>query len=194
MGDVSQVELTDAQKEKQPLLIGFGIILAPEELDHAAYLELSWALHIARVLHPNKVIELRCCGRGGDGSRAFAVADLIQHDGQVAGIAVGRISSGHSIIWGACQARYAYPNSIVSIHQARTDWINEYSQQDFENHSESIVRLNERMIRLYSAISNKGHEYWHDLLFRGGRALVDLDYEKLIALEMAKPSKELRNE
>jgi ATP-dependent protease ClpP protease subunit len=108
----------DSQTEKQPLLESHAIIIAPEGIDHSSYLELSWALHVGRVLHPGRPLELRCCGDGGELSPAFALSDLIRSDGNIDGICIGRVSSAHSLIWASCNRRFVHPSALLGVHQS----------------------------------------------------------------------------
>jgi len=184
--------LTDDQKETQPLLEDYGIIIAPEELSHATYAELSWALYVGRKLHPEKPIELRCCGDGGEVALSLALVDLIQADGNVDGICVGQVCSGHSLLWAACIRRFVYPNALLSIHQTLHFG---YNSNAVSEHDQRIINMrmewgNKRLIDIYTAASRCDRSYWRELLYSTMTEMVSLDAGQLIDLGMAVPISE----
>jgi ATP-dependent protease ClpP protease subunit len=182
---------TDDQQKAQPLLEQHGIIIAPEEINHDTYIELSWALRIGRELHPAQPLEFRCCGVGGESSRSFAIYDLVQQDGNIDGIALGRVSSGHSIIWSGCNRRFVYPTAMVSVHQSKNgSWQQGQVQRDYELGYEQTKWTNSRLVEIYEKVSNQGADYWHDKVFGAGMELFNIDANQLVELDMAKPISE----
>jgi ATP-dependent protease ClpP protease subunit len=183
--------LTEDQQKAQPLLEQYGIIVAPNEIDHDTYLELSWALKIGREMHPESPLELRCCGIGGEVSRSFAIYDLVQQDGNIDGIALGRVSSGHTIIWSGCNRRFVYPTALVSIHQTKNGaWLQGQLQRDYELGFERYKWGNRQLVEIYAKSSNQGADFWHDKVFSAGAELLNFDASQLIELEMAAPISE----
>jgi len=183
--------LTDEQKKQQPLLEELGIILAPEEINYDGYLGLTWALILGRSLHPEKALALHCCGVGGDVGYALAIVDLIQEDGNMDGIAIGRASSGHSVVWAACPRRYVYPNARIGVHQVRTgEWNNNQTERDYQLSSGRYEWINKRLIATYTAASNKNEDYWREIVYGAGIELKDFDADDLLGLGMAKPISE----
>ena len=180
------MSLTESQEKKQPLLEAYGIIVAPNESDHDTYIEWSWALKIGREIHPECPLEIRCCGIGGEVSRSLALYDLIQADGNIDGIALGRVSSGYSIAWSGCNRRFVYPTAVVSIHQAKNGaWQQGQFQRDYEIGHERYKWCNSKLIEIYEKISNQGANYWHDKVYSTGMEMLNFDAEQLIKLDMA---------
>lgn len=170
--------MPEALKETQPLLESDGIIIMPAEVDDDSYFAISTSLRIARRLFPDRPIELRCHGFGGDAGAGFALIDLIKEDGNVDGILLGFAASAHSLIWAACQRRYVYPNAVIGVHQAH-DW---QSQPMFEQtyHMElmKIGWYNKHSASVYAEASNKPQSWWLEKL-KGELSVDVFDYEAL---------------
>jgi len=179
--------LTEDQQKAQPLLEKYGIIITPNEIDHDTYTELSWALQIGREIHKDAPLELRCCGIGGEGHRSFALYDLVRADGNIDGIALGRVSSGYSVVWSGCNRRFVYPSAVIGIHQAKNGaWIQGQLQSDYELGYKHSLWSNNKLVEIYASISNQNTDYWHDAVFSAGMELLNLDARQLIELDMAK--------
>jgi ATP-dependent protease ClpP protease subunit len=190
---MSDIKLSDDQRNEQPLLESHGIIIASVEIDGDAYVELSWALHLGRALHPEKPLELRCHGHGGLAHAALAIADLIIHDGNVDGIAMGEVASAHSYIWAACNRRYVYPNALLGVHRcwATGTWA-PLQGAEYRMLGSNLDLIDRQAIRLYAKQSNKSKKWWRQrLALSSPSALLYLDAHQLIHdLEMARPIKE----
>jgi len=183
--------LTEDQQKAQPLLEQHGIIITPNEIDHESYIELSWAIQIGRVIHKEKALELRCCGDGGEVHRSLALYDLIRADGNIDGIAIGRVSSGYSVVWSGCNRRFVYPSTLVSIHQAQNgSWVQGQFQRDYEMGYEHSQWCNARLIEIYAGISNQDTDYWHKAVLGAGMELLNFDAGQLIKMDMARPISE----
>ena len=179
------MKMTDEQKNSQPLL-EHGIILMPKNVYHEDYINLSWALLLARKSYQDKPLELACYGEGGGINSAFAIYDLVKRDGNIDGIAIGDVSSAHSIVWAACNRRFVYPNSAVSIHQVKNGvWQQGYYEHDYELAGERFRWCNLRVAELYADISNEDKSYWHQQIMSAHAQVAYFDAEKLVELGMA---------
>lgn len=191
MYNVADVVLTDDQKKQQPLLETLGIIIAPENIDFDAYLQLSWALALARFFHPDRILELRCHGSGGLVDAGFAIADLICADGNVDGIALGDVASAHTYLWTACARRYVYPNARFSYHPVATGaWSVRLEAEDFERTAKMTKWENKRVLQMYADASAKSLDWWRKKYTHGGYTLEILNAQTLIDIGMAQPIRE----
>lgn len=179
--------LTDDQKAAQPLLETFGVILLPPDIDHEAYKEMSWALRLARALHPEQPLELRCHGDGGSGDVMLAIVDLVQADGNVDGMLIGRAYSASSVIWAACARRYVYPNAGIGVHGALMNVSSWADGQYYQTYVSGVASTDEAMIALYAAASRKSRKWWRRQMARGHSACVNIDAAKLVEIGMARP-------
>jgi ATP-dependent protease ClpP protease subunit len=180
--------LSDEQKKAQPLLAKWGIIILPEEINHEAYVEFSWALQIGRELHGDKPIELRCCGTGGGSRWSFAIADLIKRDGNIDGILIGEVTSGHSIIWSWCQRRYAYPLASLKVHQVYSSgWASDQTETDHRLSLEEHEYVNKMMIERFAEISIQGSDWWSNVIYGTHIKTKLMPTEELIDMLMAEP-------
>jgi len=186
---IGEIKLTDAQREKQPLLERYGILLAPAELDEAAYVEMSWALHLGRALHPDRPLELRCYGIGGNTYATLAIVNLIRDDGRIDGVLVGDAGSGSSIIWAACPRRYVYPLASINVHESisRTEgWDMAYQRTQLEEQSWQ----NRQIAALYAQASAQSPEWWLDKMAAGHGVATLIPADELIQIGMARPIEE----
>lgn len=111
--------LTDAQRSCQPLLEIDGTIIVPPYIDAESYTELTWAIHLGRIMFPDSPLKLRIAGFGGDADLAFAILSLIKADGNFEGHVLGGAHSSHAMIWLSCQKRYVYPYAMIGIHSVQ---------------------------------------------------------------------------
>jgi ATP-dependent protease ClpP protease subunit len=186
------ITLTDDQRTAQPLLEAFGIIIAPEEVSHASYVQLSWALAVGRALHGDQPLALRCYGDGGDADAALALVDLIQADGNVDGIALGEVSSANATLWVACARRYITPHAMIAIHGvSHGEWRPRWDAEMYRRKVAEFDWYNERLAQLLAAVSTRTARWWLKRLSERGDVLIRFDYDAVVDdLEMARPLKE----
>ncbi len=170
--------LPETLKESQPLLERDGIIIMPADVDDDSYFSISLALRLGRKLFPEKPIELRCHGFGGDAGAGFALIDLIKEDGNVDGILLGFAASAHSLIWAACARRYVYPNAVIGVHQAHNYGQQQMFEQTYMMELQKIGWYNAHCARIYAEASNKSQEWWREKL-KGELSVDVFDYEAL---------------
>lgn len=183
------IALTEAQREKQPLLERYGIVLAPAEIDTAAYVEMTWALHLARAMHPDRAIELRCYGIGGSTYATLAIANLIRADGRIDGVLVGDAGSGSSIVWAACPQRYVYPFASINVHESISraeGWDLAYQRTQLEEQS----WLNRQIAALYTHASTQPPAWWLEKMAAGHGVATLMPADELIQIGMARPIEE----
>ncbi|MHC4646775.1 MAG: ATP-dependent Clp protease proteolytic subunit [Planctomycetota bacterium] len=182
----------DDQTKSQPLLEQYGIILTPFVIDNDTLKELSWALHVGRELHPNKSLELRCNGDGGSADEALAVAELIRFYGNVDGVALGGISSAHTLIWAACARRYVGPYTTIKIHRSGYgEWVNGDDSDVQAYRVADLLVTEQKLAHLYASSSSKSVKWWGKQIKRTRKNIFLLFTAKQIVndLEMARPLK-----
>lgn len=189
---MTEITLTDSQRQAQPLLEQFGIIVATTEVNEDFYKEMSWALYLGRKLHPDKPLELRCHGDGGYTRTAFAIVDLIQLDGNIDGVLIGNSCSSHSFIWAACARRYVTPFAIMSVHGVSFgNWNARLDQDTLVRQGQNFELTNTIIANIYAQASSKSAEWWMEKLRVNGATLYDFNADALINdLQMANPIKD----
>ncbi len=188
--DKSTSILSDDQKEKQPLLEQFGIVIVPKDINFNAYHELTWALKIGRHLHPSKVLELQCTGYGGEVLFGLAIVNLIQNDGNIKGIALGSSVSTHSFIWASCADRRIYKTATIGIHEiAAVDYVRQNEsfsgwirteRKEYELKVRDFQASNEIIANLYVKASNKNKRWWLSKLSEGANTPIYISAKELV--------------
>lgn len=173
-------------ESEQPLL-DRQIILLSGFIDDAMYRQFVWALSTARRDHPKDPIMLWITCPGGATDLAVAMADLVQNDGNVWGVIMGKAASGAASIWASCSHRYATPNSILGIHQVV--FVQRENLTAVDSHMMSIEcqRRNQQIIQTLTTASNCSTEYWTKALLSTNMELVTYDFDDLILFNMARP-------
>ncbi len=184
--DQDALKLSDGQRATQPLLERFGIILTPPKIEDEAYEQMTWALHLGRALHPDKPLELRCYGEGGDSYAMLAIVNLIRADGNVDGVLVGDAGSASSVIWASCQRRYVHPLASLNVHGARQVGGGWNSQAE-RAWLESLEWVDTRIADIYAAASDKAASWWLEKMAAGHGACSLMPAEEIVAIGMARP-------
>jgi ATP-dependent protease ClpP protease subunit len=169
----------------QPLL-DHAIIITPEELNEAAYLDLSTSLFLARHQHPNRPITIRITGDGGETKYAFALYDLIQSDTNITGLILGSASSSHTILWCACQTRLIAPNAKFGLHQpSRLGFEYPHAHSDLQAAAHDLKSITERTAHCYADASTKPYDQWLAILQSVSIECCYLSASDLLEIEMA---------
>jgi len=193
--NISFLSLSDDQEAAQPLLKQFATILVSGLIDNDTYVEFSWALRLGRVLHPTQPLIVQFNGLGGDVTPALGMADLIQADGNVWGVALGRVCSCLSVLWAACARRYIAPNAALGVHPVVMSIGSEMNAAGMRNLADDTDHMDERAIAIYTAASTKDIDYWRSVYFTATDHLEILPASAVIGdLGMAFPLERLNND
>jgi ATP-dependent protease ClpP protease subunit len=185
--------MLDSQREKQPLLEEFGIIILPGNIDEDAYIQMSWSLALGRHLHPDARLILRCWGDGGTASAGLAIADLLRADGNVSGELIGKAQSSSSFIWAACSKRYVYPLAGIGVHSS-VMVLNTWEDADYHRTElDHMKRHDVQIAQIYARASHRDADWWLKKMHQGHSACYLLDAERLVKIGMAKAIRATKN-
>jgi len=178
------------------LLREHGVLVLPEEIDHDAYALLVEALLLVDTLPHMKAITLYCAGLGGDTNAALAIADLLQHRGDVIGLLPGQADSCHADVWLACSERYVFPLGSMGIHETKYTFHNgtHVDVRFARNYAADVRSYNERSARLLAgacADDRFDTVYWLKVMEEiGSRGVRHYAAGWLIEMGIAKPIRE----
>lgn len=177
--------------ETQAKLLAKGVIVLPEEIDHAAYVLMVEAL----LESADRDVRLYCRGDGGGTWAAMAIIDLIRAHGQVTGLLPSMAASSHGVIWAACPRRYVYPSGRLGIHKIAWNAIDTRQDSHSLNNIAAEWQQSEQEIAaIYAAASNKTQREWYAAMqSTGSSGLRTFTAPQLIALGMARPIDELQS-
>lgn len=134
------------------------IILSDEINDASASIVVSELLFLESQ-DPDKPIEMYINSPGGSITAGMAIYDTMQFvKCEVYTICVGMAASMGSFLLaaGTKGKRFALPNSEIMIHQPLGGYQGQAS--DFKIHSDHILRIRERMNRMYSEFTGQPFE------------------------------------
>lgn len=175
--------------ELRTKLLARGIVVLPENIDHAAY---EYVLEA--VLEQPESLVMYCAGQGGSSGDAMAIVDLIAGHGNVTGVLIGEANSMHSVIWAACKRRFVSPNAIIGVHKVAI------SSHDhvLDSKTAGLIfreydQTEKAMAGIYAGASDKDQAWWYQTLQDTGAVGVHvMTAAALIALGMARPINEWR--
>lgn len=169
----------------QSKLLGKGIIVLPEEIEHSTYEYVLEAL----LERAGQLVWMYCKGDGGDSRSALAIADLIGLHSNVVGLLVGEANSSHVTVWAACQTRYVSPNGGIGVHKVA--WSSFDGRADSHNMrlvADQFDSTEAKTARILEAASDKGWDWWLKLIQQtGSSGLRQFDAEAIIRMGMALP-------
>lgn len=178
-------------EDKQPLLDQKTILLMGE-IDEELFRQFCWSLHHLRAMYPSEPILLQITSYGGALDIALAMVDMIQADGHIWGVTLGKAASSAMDIWAACAQRYVGQTAVLGVHQAsfadRTNLI----AKDCHMMALELQRRNEQVAELYASASNKDRAYWLKVMDTTATELVTYDFEDMLLFEMARPYEVLK--
>lgn len=204
------MNLSDKQKEEQPLLeLELGIIL-PSDINYNSYFEMLWALKYAESVKlgdsdlSKEEIKLYCNGDGGQARDALAIVDIIQSlFAPVSGIIVGEACSANSVIWAACSKRFVSKRASIGIHKISyqfkgqtddTGW-NTYQEKDIDLMKRKYKEGDQIVASIYADACKQNpvndnrvfatQEWWLDEMAKGGQQLWRISAYKLVDMGMA---------
>ena len=171
----------------------YGVLVLPEDIDHAAYVLVVEALLFADQCGHETVV-LYCAGGGGDVNAALAIVDVIQLRGNVIGLLPGQADSSHATVWLGCSERYVYPLGAMGIHEMKFTVYDKTSidRQFARNYGDAVQSYHGRVAKLLCDACAEPElytvEHWLDVLHQvGASGVVHYDAEHLILFGIAKP-------
>ena len=171
---------------KHPLLMS-GIIVAPQRIDHDAYLHVMDGITKARILLGDDApIELYLSGVGGDADYAFAIGDFVRKDGKVVGVATGCAYSSHALIWALCPYRVISSNGTIALHQISSK-IMPSAITDIISEAKNLQDIQHRIEDALSDISTESASWWANELRQRIQSCLYLTAAEADSLGMVKP-------
>lgn len=180
------VEMNETQVK---LMEQYGVLVLPEDVNHAAYELVVEALLFAEHVGHETVV-VYCAGMGGELNSALAIADLLIQRKATIGLLPGQADSCHADVWLACEERYVYPMGHMGIHQVK------YTFYDKTHVDERYAKMllhendhyNRRSARLLARASGMLESHWLEKLDKvGAHGVFHLTADDLISLGIAKP-------
>jgi len=178
---------------QEKLMEVYGVLVLPDEINHAAYELVVESLHFARHCGHDRVV-MYCAGFGGEMPSALAIVDLVRAHGNVVGLLPGQANSSHATIWLGCAERYVYPMGEMGIHEVRYDVADntKLDARHARNFEGEMKSYNERLATLLSEACDEHDVYsvghWRTVLHQvGASGYHHYDAEYLIMCGIAKP-------
>ena len=136
------------------------IFLADQVTDQTASLVVAQMLYL-EAKDPDKYIQLYIKSPGGSISAGMAIYDTMQYiKCDVSTICIGMAASMGSFLLmaGAKGKRYSLPHSEIMIHQPLISGGLGGQATDIKIHADHIIRIRERMNRIYAERTGKTYE------------------------------------
>ncbi len=136
------------------------IFLADQVTDQTASLVVAQMLYL-EAKDPDKDIQLYINSPGGSISAGMAIYDTMQYiKCDVSTICIGMAASMGSFLLmaGAKGKRYSLPNSEIMIHQPLISGGLGGQATEIKIHADHIIRIRERMNRIYAERTGKTYE------------------------------------
>lgn len=136
------------------------IFLADQVTDQTASLVVAQMLYL-EAKDPDKDIQLYINSPGGSISAGMAIYDTMQYiKCDVSTICIGMAASMGSFLLmaGAKGKRYSLPHSEIMIHQPLISGGLGGQATDIKIHADHIIRIRERMNRIYAERTGKSYE------------------------------------
>ena len=149
----------DETQEK--LLRERGVIVLPQDIEHATYVDVLSLLLLAETEWADKPIRLYCAGDGGSAPAAISIVDLVQQHGNVIGMLAGEATSSHVTVFAGCPERYVYPNASIGVH--RLAWPDVGTRQDrvsLDNRAAELQIGEAKVASILAKASCKDEDWW----------------------------------
>ncbi len=171
-------------EETQPLL-DQRIVLVVGSINEELYREVSWCLHLLRRNNDCDPIILRITSHGGATDLGFALADLVQIDGNVWGVGLGKVASAAATIFLACKRRYVSHHTVLGLHQTNFAGRDVTTATDLELMAIELKRRNHQTAMLLHNASLQSEQYWLNALTAAPAELVTYDHDDMCRMGIA---------
>lgn len=180
--------------QQKSLLNDHGVLVLPEELDHAVFVLVLTAC----LMRPDKEIRLYCRGNGGGSRESYAIIDIIRQHGNVVGLLTSEANSNHGVIFAGCSRRYVYPLGQLGIHRTALSEMYHIDAPYAQNRYDEMESGDRSNARIYASACNDqkkyGESFWYRAIDKqGSRGLKQFDADFLIKCGMAMPISDLKS-
>lgn len=178
-----------SEKPFEQPFVGEGIFILPSFIDEGAWVEFLKFIHANRErATPLRII---CTSQGGYYTPGTAIAQMIGEHGDCIGYLVGNACSGASLIFAACQRRYAVMGSTIQVHGIQMEWTGTISAVDVICKAAEAKTLNRVMAGIYARATKLTVDQWYHLLtYRANAASLAIGYTTLRKIGMVEPMPE----
>lgn len=160
------------------------ILYTPDTLDEFSWQTLSTELDNARAENSDTPILLRINGNGGNVYHAMALYDQIQADGNIIGMATGRVYSAHVRVWLACKERRISPSAVIGLHSTRNEYA--YSNaKDMHLARVEMERQTDWLIDALATLSGRTSNYWRNRISMAGEEFYRLSATECLEHKLA---------
>lgn len=183
--------MNQSELEADYLLNCKRIIWLAEDIEEPTLERITTQLHYLRGKDAVAPIHVYCRCDGGDSRVGLALANLIQHDGNVQGWMIGDTASSAATIWASCAKRYVFANVRMGIHPVSWGDVGRVDAYKLRGLAGEFNKTDERQCAIYAAASNKEFNWWWNRYTLPGDVKW-IDAGELVKIGMAEKAEDIK--